>query len=85
MDKLAHFNVTEQGLTAEFQFSDFSEAWGFMSKVALCAERLQHHPEWSNSYNVVRINLITYEAGTTITHKDYELALQIEKLCTVNN
>ncbi len=78
MDKLVHFNVTEQGLTAEFQFSDFSEAWGFMSKVALCAERLQHHPEWSNSYNVVRINLITYEAGTTITHKDYELALLIE-------
>lgn len=85
MDKLENFKVTEQGLNAEFNFSDFTEAWGFMSKVALVAERLQHHPNWFNSYNMVTINLVTHDVENSITHKDYELALKIEQLFSKNH
>jgi len=80
MDKLTYFQETEEGLTGSFQFDDFTKAWAFMNEVALHAERLQHHPEWSNTYNTVRINLCTHDEGSSITHRDYELALIIEKI-----
>jgi len=62
-----------------FTFTDFVEAFGFMSQVALCAERLNHHPDWSNSYRTVEITLTTHNEGG-ITQKDINLASQIDNL-----
>lgn len=69
-----------ESLTREFKFKDFVSAWGFMGKVALLAEKMDHHPEWSNSYNKVSISLSTHSAGNKITAKDRSLAEQIDKL-----
>ncbi len=65
------------GIEKEFQFNDFTEAWAFMSRVALLAERQSHHPDWSNVYRTVRIRLSTHEAGG-VTDKDFALARAIE-------
>jgi 4a-hydroxytetrahydrobiopterin dehydratase len=62
-----------------FTFADFVEAFGFMSRVALCAERADHHPDWSNSYRTVEITLTTHSEGG-ITQKDINLARQIDRL-----
>jgi 4a-hydroxytetrahydrobiopterin dehydratase len=62
-----------------FTFADFVEAFGFMTRVALCAERADHHPDWSNSYRTVEITLTTHSAGG-ITQKDINLALEIDSL-----
>lgn len=60
-----------------FRFADFREAWGFMSRVALCAEAQGHHPEWSNVYNSVDIGLSSHDAGG-LTEKDFKLAAAID-------
>ena len=62
-----------------FHFSDFSEAWGFLSRIALVAEKMDHHPEIFNVYNRVTIDLNTHEAGG-LTDLDVELAKKIESL-----
>ncbi len=67
-------------LTKDFKFSDFVSAWAFMSSVALLAERMDHHPEWTNVYNRVSIRLSTHDAGNKITDKDRNLASQIDSL-----
>jgi 4a-hydroxytetrahydrobiopterin dehydratase len=67
-------------LKRTFEFSDFVEAFGFMSQVALLAEKMDHHPNWSNVYNKVTIELTTHDAGNTVTEKDRELAKAIDKL-----
>ena len=67
---------------AELRFADFSEAWGFMNRVALLAEKLDHHPEWSNVWNTVRITLSTHDAGG-LTDKDITLARAIDALRTL--
>lgn len=67
-------------LTREFQFKDFVEAWGFMNRVALLAEKQNHHPEWSNVYNRVSISLSTHDAGDVVTQKDHQLAKAIDQL-----
>ena len=67
-------------LTRDFQFADFSEAFAFMTRVALVAEKMDHHPWWSNVYNQVTITLSTHDAGNTVTQKDHELADAIDKL-----
>ena len=73
---------TEQDnkLQREFKFKDFSEAFAFMSRVALLAEKMDHHPEWSNVYNRVTIVLRTHSAGNTVTEKDRTLAAAIDRL-----
>jgi 4a-hydroxytetrahydrobiopterin dehydratase len=63
-----------------FQFKDFSEAFSFMTRVAFLAEKLDHHPNWSNVYNSVNITLTTHDAGNTVTDKDRLLAAQIDNL-----
>ncbi len=64
----------------KFEFKNFSEAFAFMTRVAIEAERLGHHPEWNNVYNKVEINLSTHDAGNTVTDKDRKLADRIDKL-----
>jgi 4a-hydroxytetrahydrobiopterin dehydratase len=66
-------------LKQDFKFKDFSEAFGFMTRVALLAQAADHHPEWSNVYNKVSITLTTHDAGG-LTAKDVELAKAIDKL-----
>jgi 4a-hydroxytetrahydrobiopterin dehydratase len=70
----------QSALVKEFSFKNFVEAWGFMSSVALLAEKMDHHPDWSNVYNRVSIRLSTHDAGNRITDKDRKLAADIDKL-----
>lgn len=67
-------------LEGEFTFKDFNAAFAFMTRVALLAEKMDHHPEWSNVYNKVIIVLRTHSAGNTVTAKDRELAAAITGL-----
>lgn len=67
-------------LTRSFKFKNFIEAFSFMTKVALIAEKINHHPEWSNVYNQVNFTLTTHDKGNTITDKDRELAKAIDEL-----
>jgi len=74
--RLAHLDgwTVEGGkLHREFRFADFAEAFGFMTRSALVAERLDHHPEWFNVYSTVRVDLTTHDAGG-LTTLDFELA-----------
>lgn len=66
-------------IVRHFKFKDFSEAFGFMARVALLAEKAGHHPEWSNVYNKVTITLTTHDAGG-LSEKDVALATAIDKL-----
>jgi len=66
-----------------FQFSDFNAAFSFMTRVAMCAEKLDHHPEWSNSWNVVDITLSTHDSQG-LTHRDDQLARFIEKAARIS-
>ncbi len=67
-------------LSREFVFNDFSEAFAFMTRVAMIAEKLNHHPDWSNVWNKVRINLSTHDAGNVVTDLDKKLADEIDHL-----
>lgn len=66
-------------LTRSLKFADFSAAFGFMTRVALAAEKLDHHPEWSNVWNRIEITLSTHDAGG-LTQRDIDLAKIIDKL-----
>lgn len=67
-------------LSRTFKFKDFTAAFGFMTKVAIEAEKMNHHPNWSNVYNQVTINLSTHDAGNIVTEKDRKLANMIDTL-----
>ena len=67
-------------LQQTFTFKNFVEAFGFMTKVALVAEKMDHHPSWSNVYNKVEISLNTHDAGDIVTAKDHTLAAAIDKI-----
>ncbi len=67
-------------LSAKLTFKDFSGAFAFMTEVALLAEKMSHHPNWSNVWNKVEIHLNTHDAGDTVTEKDRKLAAAIEKV-----
>jgi 4a-hydroxytetrahydrobiopterin dehydratase len=72
-------DVVADAIRRDFKFGTFSEAFAFMTRVALLAERADHHPEWSNVYNRVSITLSTHDAGG-LTEKDIALAKAIDKL-----
>lgn len=65
-------------LYRKFHFKDFSEAFSFMTRVALSAEKMDHHPEWKNTWNKVEIWLSTHDAGGVVTEKDHQLAKEID-------
>ncbi|MEQ8583955.1 MAG: 4a-hydroxytetrahydrobiopterin dehydratase [Marinoscillum sp.] len=67
-------------LTRTIEFKDFVSAFGFMAKVAIVAEKMNHHPNWSNVYNKVSFELTTHDAGNTVTEKDRSLAKAIDDL-----
>ena len=71
--------LDRDSLRRDFKFADFNEAWGFMTRVALLAEKFDHHPDWSNVWNTVRIELSTHDAGG-VTAKDVQLAQAINKI-----
>ncbi len=79
LESLAGWAVVDEKLQRLFNFENFVQAWGFMSAVALLAESMDHHPEWSNVYGRVTINLTTHDAGG-ISHRDFELASAINAL-----
>lgn len=71
---------TNNSLQRTFTFKDFSEAFAFMTRVALLAEKHDHHPEWNTVWNKVEITLRTHSAGNVVTEKDRKLAAAIDKL-----
>src|SRR5262245_39308139 len=71
--------VGRSAISKRFQWADFSQAWGFMSRVALVAEQMNHHPEWSNVWNRVDITLSTHDAGG-LSELDFKLAAAIERI-----
>ena len=79
--RLSGWSLRDDGLAIErkFRFADFGEAFGFMTRVALAAEKADHHPEWFNVWNRVEITLTTHDAGGLST-RDVELAEAIDKL-----
>ncbi len=83
-DRLADmpgWEVVDGMLHRELRFDDFVAAFGFMTSVAIVAEKLNHHPEWSNVYNQVKVDLSTHDAGG-ITDLDFELATRIDRLAS---
>ncbi len=77
--RLAGWERDGDVIRRELKFADFVEAFGFMTRVALAAESMDHHPNWYNAYNTVRIELSTHDAGG-LTSKDFTLAEQIDTL-----
>ena len=70
----------DKKLNRTFTFKDFSEAFGFMTRVALAAEKMNHHPYWINVYNSVEFRLSTHDAGDIVTDKDRKLAEIIDRI-----
>ncbi len=78
---LPHWTLAsdKDAIRRELEFADFSAAWGFMNRVALIAEKLDHHPDWSNVWNTVRIELTTHDAGG-LSGNDVKMAQAIDAL-----
>lgn len=71
---------TDNKLHRDYNFTDFRQAFAFMTEVAFAAEDANHHPEWTNVYNKVSIHLTTHDAGNTVTEKDRKLAEAIDRI-----
>jgi 4a-hydroxytetrahydrobiopterin dehydratase len=76
---LPEWSLREGKLAREYRFRDFVEAWGFMSAAALLVQQMDHHPEWSNVYGTVKVELVTHDAQG-VTARDVELARRFEAL-----
>ena len=79
LKKLAGWNVKNDKLHKEFQFDNFNQAFGFMTRAAMEIEKMNHHPEWFNVYNRITIDLTTHDAGG-ITNNDLNLARILNSL-----
>jgi 4a-hydroxytetrahydrobiopterin dehydratase len=77
--KLGGWTVLNGNLHRVFEFQDFSRAFAFMTRVALAAEKMDHHPDWSNSWNKVTVDLRTHSAGG-LTKNDFDLAAKIQQI-----
>jgi 4a-hydroxytetrahydrobiopterin dehydratase len=73
------WSMVKGNLHRIFEFRDFTQAFGFMKRVALAADRMDHHPNWSNAYNKVTVDLSTHSAGG-LTKNDFKLAGKIQKI-----
>ncbi len=78
IEKNPSWTIDNKAIKKEFKFDNFIDAFGFMSKVALLCEKMDHHPDWQNTYNKVRISLTTHDKGG-ITTNDIKLAESIDK------
>jgi 4a-hydroxytetrahydrobiopterin dehydratase len=74
------WQTTPNSLTTKLKFKNFQEAFAFMTEVAIVAEKSNHHPTWTNTYNKLEIILCTHDAGNIVTEKDTLLAQKIEKI-----
>lgn len=74
------WKLKDNSLHKRFEFEDFADAFAFMSAVAVQCEKMQHHPLWTNQYNVVEVWLTTHDAGNKVTDKDRELSEVIDKI-----
>jgi 4a-hydroxytetrahydrobiopterin dehydratase len=79
--KLPNWSIERGNLHRAFEFADFSQAFAFMTRVALAAEKMDHHPDWSNAWNKVIIDLSTHSAGG-LTQNDFNLATKISQVAT---
>jgi 4a-hydroxytetrahydrobiopterin dehydratase len=79
VSKLDRWNVVNGKINKTYEFDDFVQAFGFMTKVAINAEKMNHHPEWFNVYNQVRIDLVTHDVNG-ISNYDIELARIIDSI-----
>ena len=79
LEDLDGWSIENEKLSKTFKFSSFIQAFGFMTQVAITSEAMDHHPEWSNVYNRVEINLVTHSEGG-ITKLDIELAIKIDSI-----
>jgi len=79
LDELEGWTLLDEKLHREFRFESFIAAFGFMTSAAIAAEKMDHHPEWSNVYNKVSVDLTTHDAGG-ITGLDFQLAKKMNKL-----
>jgi 4a-hydroxytetrahydrobiopterin dehydratase len=70
----------DNSLQATFRFKDFAEAFAFMTEVAIHAEKMNHHPKWTNVWNTVSFELNTHDAGGVVTERDWKLAKVIERV-----
>ena len=77
---MANWEEKDNALYRKFEFKDFNEAFAFMTRVALIAEKADHHPRWTNVWNTVEVWLNTHSAGNIITEKDRKLAQKIDEL-----
>ncbi len=75
----SEWQEVDGALHKKFEFRDFAEAFAFMTRVAAIAEEHNHHPDWSNSWNIVEISLCSHDKGT-ITQRDHDLANAIDEL-----
>ena len=78
-EEIKGWTIEESSLKRRFEFKNFVEAFGFMTKVALIAEAMNHHPEWTNTYSSVNIKLTTHDLGG-LSNRDIELAKSINKI-----
>ena len=79
------WTLENDALCREFVFENFVQAFGFMTQVALLAEKSDHHPNWHNVYNRVSIQLTTHDAGNTVTDQDVALAISINELVDIRD
>jgi 4a-hydroxytetrahydrobiopterin dehydratase len=79
LERLPLWSFREGMLQREYRFADFVQAFGFLSSAALVAESMNHHPDWSNSYDRVTVRLVTHDAGA-VTELDLELARRMEAI-----
>ena len=79
LSKLGGWNIKDGKLAKSFKFNNFVKAFGFMTQVAIEAEKMNHHPDWRNVYNSVEVNLVTHDASAITTH-DIKLARTIDTI-----
>jgi 4a-hydroxytetrahydrobiopterin dehydratase len=79
LEQLADWDIEDGKLHRTFEFANFVEAFGWMTQIAILAEKMDHHPEWSNVYNRIEVHLTTHDAGG-LTESDFDLAAHMNRL-----